>query len=98
MNRAELPPGMGDWALCLPLSQIRRLSELPGEVQVVSTLPDHRDVEERLQNEWSMPPSLGYPLYLHIRHRYFPRMPPKAILECITLDDVLERFKVFEGQ
>ena len=84
--------GMGEEALVVLLGNIRRLNELPADVEIVRVLPPPKHINE-YGPEWVSRQAPFPPLYLHIRHRYCVRVPISAPLMYDHLDNFLKRYR-----
>lgn len=109
--------GMGEEALRIEAHELRRIGEIPEEVEIVQILPElppHTKCvyvdggmgvgpapielwQEKLPKEWVPHPLVKPPvkpraLYVHIKHRYCPRLPAGASLAYDSLDRFLRRF------
>lgn len=94
------PPGIGDMAIQLTAITIRRLHELPADVEIIRALPPYErppdgglDYEWRKQMAWEAPRAM----FLHVRHRYCTRLTPGMLMEIIGLDEFIERYHTMKA-
>lgn len=86
--------GMGDEGIRLGTAhELRRLHELPHDVEVVRILPNRdRSVQ---YDPWRptqvLVPHL-VPIFVHVRHRYCSRVPAGAHMSYDTLTNFLKRY------
>jgi hypothetical protein len=92
-EKFTLPAGTGYYALYLPWDQLRRIAELPPDVETIRVLPgdDKPPMERANRNAWMADPP-PEPFYLLISHPYFPRVPPNCIYCVARLDEVLQQY------
>ncbi len=98
-EKFTLPAGTGYYALFLPWDQLRRIAELPPDVEAVRVLPgdDKPPMMRANRNAWMAEPP-PEPFYLLIRHPYFPRVPPNAHYCVARMDEVLDQYRVIFKQ
>jgi hypothetical protein len=84
--------GMGDEVIGLPISELRRLSEIPADVQFIRILK-HPRYGYQYDEDWTIPRNEEPTIYLHIRHRYCMRVSPGGMLAYGSLDEFLTRYR-----
>lgn len=84
--------GMGEEALMVPLDQIRRLNELPSEVEIVRVLPPPTRGGRKYGSAWVRHDSPFPELFLHIRHRYCMRVSLGEALMYGSFEHFLSRY------
>lgn len=85
--------GIGDQVISLPLKDLRRLAEVPPDVEFIRTLqaPSRRDYDAT----WYLP-EIENQAFFHIRHRFCFRCQPGQVLCWERFDDFLARYKQLE--
>jgi hypothetical protein len=84
--------GMGEEALRVRLEDIRLLSELPADVEVVRVLPPAPLGGKPYGPEWVAGDRPFPELFLHIKHRYCVRAPAGSPLMYDYLQNFLRRY------
>lgn len=95
------PEGMGHVALMVCGSEVRRLNELPHDVEVVRGLPHfERHPPAEHERDWRHQPPWDEPrpIYLHVKHRYFVRIGPGELLMIMGLGELLEHYRCLESR
>lgn len=94
------PAGIGHCALALTALTIRRLHELPADVEIIRGLPHFERIPPaEHERDWTHQPAWDAPraMYLLVRHRYFTRVPLGCVLEIVDLEGLLERYRALEA-
>ena len=93
VEKFTVPPGHGYFALYLPWDQIRRLSELPADVEAVRVLPSGESPRQEYEDRqaWRAQPARER-FYLLLRHPYFPRVAPNGFYEVARMEKVLQQY------
>lgn len=98
--------GMGEQALRIQVYELRRLHEIPGDVEILAVLPDlprqHVTGYGEIPSAWVPHPKpaggTSY-LYLHIQHAYcFRGVEHGQVLTIENLDDFLKKYESLRRQ
>jgi hypothetical protein len=103
MNKWVCPPGMGHAALALDAKTVKRLNELPDDIEILRALPlppHWSQAASETERQWQYTPPWGtaQPIYLHIQHRFLSRMATGQVLEIMGLDELLDRYRTMASR
>jgi hypothetical protein len=98
-GQGEFDPRIkGDQVICIRVKNLRRLAELPENVEIIKLLsfPRPRNYYD-VPDDW-IPQPREIPVYLHIQHPFCVRCPPGGVMAIEDFDEFLKRFKELESQ
>lgn len=83
--------GMGDAAVRIEVSELRRLADIPTSVRIVRILPDlHKRDALDAWRPYYVPLFSDIRLFIHVRHRFCPRMThPGQHLQIYSLEEFI---------